>query len=215
MNQAADKTPLESFKRVLPVDAANLAHELWQDICALQSTWACFLKLFADSQATIELMNESGRPFFHLIQQLIQHEIYLGIARLTDPANTRGRVNISLAALIEQIRLNGHEEAAEKLTRRLTQLMERVEPIREQRNRILAHSDLQDTLTLRNEGLPGVAKAELDEIIEEISGMFNEVEQAIGKPVTYFTAARSHSRPEDILFRLEQAKIKIDAERPY
>ena len=134
---------------------------------------------------------------------------------MTDPATSFGRTNVSLRGFAEALREAGSDHAAAALESGIPDLEAQVAEIRNQRNRILAHSDLSDKLALlRQEGLPEVSLTAIAEIVGVISSSFNKVEKLLESGETYFSATREHAYPDNILTRLKKAREAYDAERP-
>jgi len=114
--------------------------------------------------ATIGLMNDVAPQFFIMTRYLLIDAIYMSIARLLDPMNQNGHINLSLETIISK-----HTPVVEKqlALNRLQEIRSRFEDGRIIRNRLLAHPDHRTVLNYPNSIAP-ISLEELGQICVEI-----------------------------------------------
>lgn len=101
--------------------------------------WKQYEQLFCVDQATVQVLNDSAPTFFGVVQAQFWDAVMLGISRLTDPAMTAGKSNLSISAIppiISDPQVRARVESAVA-----TALVD-AEFAREHRNKRIAHNDL-------------------------------------------------------------------------
>lgn len=169
--------------KVFGPDLGPIYHGLHNDVIWLHAKWLEYRKLFAHSERRVELLNRSAGFFFGVVQDVLWHDILLHIARLTDPPKQNRFENLSLTRLPEMVpdvclanELRGLLETALQLS----------EFAREWRNKHIAHRDLEHALTTHASPLPGVSRAQLEEVLRGFRAVMNRVHLA-------YLDGRSHS----------------------
>lgn len=128
----------------------------------------------------------------------------LHLCRLTDPAEIKGRKNLTVMALTENI-----IDPAFKVRVQLSveEVQKNSEFARKWRNRRLAHADLQ---TFRK-GLPPVDSANIDTALKSIGSLLALIEDHFGLP--HFALMRDPWGAKSLVYWLERTKRAIDDER--
>jgi hypothetical protein len=157
--------------------AGELAYELSRSITFLHLKWKLFRALYGTSQERIDLLNRTAPALFAFLDQIMFHDVVLAITRLTDPPGEGKRQNASLARLI--MLLPSHVGAAELVGWRseLKLLNAAVEPLRDARNRYLAHDDLPSTLNHHPRSMPGASRAQVETTLKQIRDLFESIEE--------------------------------------
>jgi hypothetical protein len=78
----------------------DVRNKLFDEIVLLTDLWTQYNVLFMTSRETVDRLNDHARWFFRTVQRTFVHELILGISRITDPAASLGRKNVTLAALL-------------------------------------------------------------------------------------------------------------------
>jgi hypothetical protein len=76
-----------------------LYHALYEEVTWLHAKWQQYRALFAESPERIDLLNKVAGFFFQVIQDVLWEDVVLHIARLTDPARSAGKDNLTLLRL--------------------------------------------------------------------------------------------------------------------
>ncbi len=113
--------------------------QLWQEVAWIHRNWAHYKELFGEKSSRIELLNEVAPSFFRSVQDALFETVLLHLTRLTDPAQSLGKSNLSLRQLDSLI----FDDALKLKVNDLTfKAVESTEFARDWRNRKLAHRDL-------------------------------------------------------------------------
>ena len=168
----------EEFRKAYPESVAEFAYHLWNAICHLNLSMAAYSQLYS-SKEVLEILNSSARRFFSLLQSWLPWTIYLQIGRLTDPAQsgTRSglRSNASFVGFVKVLRDAGETAAADALDKDYKALEPDVQKIRNIRNRMLAHADLQ-TVLRKESPLPDISHEELEALVDKIGKTYNRID---------------------------------------
>lgn len=151
----------------------DLYANLLEDLASLRRKWRFYQELFG-SQEIAALLSEVAPAFFQTIEESDRNDIILAICRLSDPSRTLGGDALSLASLVARC------EQVPKLEHLLTALQSACGSVRRYRNRRLAHNDPSAILKPREELLPGVARTQIDEILELAGQILSVVAERVG-----------------------------------
>lgn len=203
-NKTADDVKKE-FIDVFPKGTGELFYELWTNIAHLHLNWKNYRSLFGTSPERIDLLNWAASSFFGLLNGILRNDVILAVARLTDPPRSAGKPNASLAALIEKLVPFIDESLTKELQLELNKIQSLCQPIRDIRNRILAHDDLATTLKYHPDPLLGISRAYIEEILEKIRNLFGSIEKKFRGSQTSHQYIISRNDGEDLIYALESA----------
>jgi hypothetical protein len=159
----------------LPLELADVFEELNQHISWLHANWLIFEQLFATGEERVKLLNEFAPIFFRLCQDSFSDNVILSIARLTDPPKSAGKDTLSLEQLVSKINPSLYPDLRSALEQQFSALKTCCQPIRNVRNRRLAHNDLGIALELDPNPLPDILKDEVDNILQRIREFMNTI----------------------------------------
>jgi len=167
----------------MPGEVQNLYSSLQQELIWTHAKWKVFRQLFAVDQQRLDILNSSAPFFFRVAQQTLFEDTLLAISRLTDPSRTVSKENRSLRMLVEQLQELVPTDLLDDLKEDLAAIKAACTPFRDWRNRRLAHSDLDTSLKVTDEPLPGVSRADIEkalacmrELMNRVSGHFEDSE---------------------------------------
>jgi hypothetical protein len=158
----------------------------------LQNCFNTFEHLYNSGAATEAALRRTAPLFFGDLNSILQEYFFLQVRRITDPASTKGRENLSLQNVNESLLASGlmTQEIADLSDSILSyrQLMSNVS------NRVIAHADKATTLC---PGLIGAHSAtELESFMADVRRYTDAVGVAVGVgPLDYRTLAG----PGDVL----------------
>lgn len=184
--QLSEKNIKKGFIESFPKDSGELAYFLWNDILELHYNWKNYRIFFGTNKDRVELLNRFAPNFFGSLHDILLHNIILSIGRLTDPASSgKEKDNASFPMLLQ--RTNKHLDKNRELDLQATlkELSLKTKKIRDLRNKLIAHSDLNIKLN-KNETLPGVSRTEIENILQIIRDIFNSLEWTFGRGNTVF-----------------------------
>jgi hypothetical protein len=169
-----------------------VADKLFEVCTCAHETWMLHRTLFDDNRDIEQLAHGKHVYFFKHLNHVLQEYALLQIAKLHDPAVMSGRVNLSLAYIVDYGGWNA--AIAGRLRALKTRLDDLDTQIRPARNRILSHNDLATLLDDRPLGaFPKDADVEYFQTLHEfVNCVFQEV---TGSPCADFaTFSRSDAQ---------------------
>ena len=145
---------------------------LWDEVIHLHDVWEQYRKLYGHSEDRVKLLNASARGFFARLQQLMVRDVILSISRLTDPPKSvKGEANLVLSTLLEDPRLANRAELMEELKSGIDEAKRLARPIRQYRNRYIAHFDQATAIGAPDDPLPPVPGSSVDNLIARIEAV--------------------------------------------
>jgi hypothetical protein len=151
-----------------------LFKSIGNDVSQMHAYWKVYRQLFATNDQRIALLNETGSMVFYMLQHLLIDEVTLSICRLTDPAETMRRKNHSIERLVADVQESGLKP---KLEAMMICVREFAKPFRDRRNRAIAHSDLKSKLKLDSNPIPGISRADVEAVLQQIRDVMNVYDQ--------------------------------------
>ena len=168
----------------MPESIKDVFDELKNEILWLHAQWKIYRQLFAHSARRVDLLNRSARVFFIIVHATLLDEIQLSLGKLTDPARTGKHENLSLAQLQERVETLGDQALSSQLNEILVELCGdrnnldkpgKCKAIRIRRNKRLAHFDLDTSLQLDAEPLPGISRQMIEDALSLIRKYMNTI----------------------------------------
>jgi hypothetical protein len=190
----------------LSADSEKIVEAIWNHIAELHAEWKTLIQLFGVSQAQSDFLNKKAGDFFETVHQTLIRDILLGISRLTDPLSTAGKDNLVLERLLQLPEVVANSTLSSKVAAQLIEVKAQAGPIRDYRNKYLAHLDLVASLAPGSDVLPGIARQDIDGVLESFSDLFNLIEQTLQDRTVAFKRISIHGGPEDLLKHLEDAE---------
>jgi hypothetical protein len=200
-------------EHILPDPIRELYESRWQEAAEFHSVWVMLQQLFDGTAKNARLIRHTGASFFMAVRKAMRDSIVLSVARLTDPPRTGRKENASLPALLEKTRECGAPALVVELELLMGEIKTLAEPIRDRRNRALAHADLETALLIHPDPLPGISFALLEELSSKIADFLNRITRHFLRSETRFTHPVMSGDAKTLLFYLEKALDAEDAER--
>jgi hypothetical protein len=160
-------------KNMLPTELKPLYETLNKEVTYLHAKWKVYRQVYAGDEEEIDILNRTASFFFHVVHQALLEDTVLGISRLTDPPETFGYENRSLALFVNRVEKLDLDELHVGLAQDLEEINDLIEPFRVWRNKRIAHSDLTTALKLSDEPLPGISRASIEEALDAIRRFMN------------------------------------------
>ncbi|MFB3917100.1 MAG: hypothetical protein ACE14M_10250 [Terriglobales bacterium] len=154
-------------------ELGNVFFRLRNECVMLHWKWEEFVALFGTRPERIELLNRAAGAFFWVVQDTLWDDVLLRIARLTDPPQSRGKYNLTLARLTELVAL----PLRQKVEALFQGCAARSAFARDWRNRRIAHSDLALALDHRTaEPLASASRKHVNDALAAIVAVLNAVQ---------------------------------------
>lgn len=191
-------------------ELGSIYSELWQEVARLFSDWKEFVALFGTSPGRIDLLNSAAAYFFRTVQDSLWERTLLKIARLTDPAQTGKRKNLSLHTLANAI-----DDPALKAATLLSidDALSKCEFARDWRNRHIAHADMDLALNEAAQPLAEASRQTVNEALSAIQDVLNSVAIPLLGSATHFDAMAILNSGDDLVYLLDYAIRKRGEQR--
>jgi hypothetical protein len=205
--QTADEV-LEEFRKTYPRSIADLAHQLWNDICFLNLSVSAYLQLYS-SQQTVEILNSSAPRFFACLQNWLRLTISLEIGRLTDAVQSGTRSNASFAGFAKLLREAGETAAADMLEEDLKALKKALQKILTIRHRTQAHADLKPILR-EDSPVPEVPRNELETLVDAIGNTYSRIDARFRRTQSHFRGMDMFTGVDVLTTLLERGALSLN-----
>ena len=113
---------------------------LWQDVVSLHFKWRLYLDLYGNPDAA-SVLDQTARGCFNLLAESLVNDIIMSFARLTDPANTCGKDNLSIAHLLEVLSGHATPHYLGEWRTAAQLFQDRCGPFKQLRNKRIGHRD--------------------------------------------------------------------------
>ena len=135
------------------------------ETCELRQSYGVYHRLFMDDQRRTEAMSKHLGAILGLFQNMLQDEMFLSIARLTDK-NNRQQPNLSVWCLEEAVPFASDPTFQFKVSQALSNIWAAAETIRKHRHKRIAH--FERNVSIKTVVLPTVTFTEIRTVIELI-----------------------------------------------
>jgi hypothetical protein len=169
----------------IPEPIRDVFEQLKNEITSLHARWKIYRQLFAHSDERIRLLNTCAPTFFFFIHGVLIDEIQLSLGKLTDPARTGRFDNLSLKQLQKQVDDLGDQRLSTKLRDILLELCGdrnnpdtpgKCEAIKTRRDKRIAHLDLNSSIQLGGDPLPGISRQMIEDALGLVRKYMNTIE---------------------------------------
>lgn len=182
---------------------------LWQELVWLYRIWGEYVDLYGTKPSRVELLNQAAGSFFRVVQDALWEQTLLRIARLTDPATSVGKANLSVQSLLLAI---DDIDAKDVVSRRIDEALKASAFCRDWRNRRIAHHDLDLALERHPQPLAPASRAQVRNALDRIADVLNAVSQHYRDSETHFEGSLYPGGGASLLYLLDAA-LELRAER--
>lgn len=163
---------------------------LWQELVWLYAVWGEYVDLYGTNAPRVELMNRAAGGFFRIVQDAVWEQTLLHIARLTDPARSAGKPNLSVQSLLAVVSEPAPRRAVET---KVKAAVEASAFCRDWRNRRIAHRDLDLALKNPTQPLAPASRLQVRNALDRIADVLNTLSLHYLHSETYFEGGLVHS----------------------
>ena len=155
-------------------------------------------------------LNSTAPDFFALLQQLLVHNIFLCIARLTDKPEIGGRENLTLSRLVLELSDQKYSELHIRLDEKCKRIEDMSVPVRLYRHKLLAHADRVECLKANTDLGEKITIKLIRELLEQIGAFLNTFDFEFTNAETdYPDFVRTHSDvTNDLIAYLRKNVVK-------
>ena len=210
---SAHETPDQvRTKKIAAMGAAlgGLHCDLWNELSWLHAKWGQYCALFGTSEERVNVMNEVAPHCTFVIQTALWRDILLTLCRMTDPARSHGRTNVSLMALamqIEDVAFRSEVEALAAVAAAKSRFA------RERRNRYYAHQDLASARNEHPVPLPESGRQAASEAMLAIGATLNLVQYRYENSRTMYEYVIDSADAEDLYLAIDEFAARRRMER--
>src|SRR5258707_14167680 len=101
---------MSSLQRTMPPDLKLIFESLQEDVIWVHAKWKVFRQLFGTSEKRIAILNDFAPDFFQIVHDGLIYDILLTMSRLTDPAESFQKENLTLDRLLLMLNRNEDED---------------------------------------------------------------------------------------------------------
>ena len=159
----------------IPAQLSELWNFLHSEVVWLHGRWIVYCQLYGTSPERIELINSASPTFFWMVERVLMNDVQLTLVKLTDPASTCGRANLTLETFVIESEKFQVLELSESLRASLSKYRACCEKITRRRNKDIAHFDLSIQLGDKATELPGPSRQEIEIALAELRRFMNLV----------------------------------------
>lgn len=190
----------------MPSETKAVFEALQDEVIWLHAKWNIHRQLFGTSEERINLLNDFGPDLFQIVYDSLLHDVFLTLTRLTDPATTFKKHNLSLERLTKMIEASGHNELLTILQKNQSEHDKQGEPFRQLRNQTIAHSDLGTALTFDREPYPFISREMIEEILKNIREYMTAIDMYFDETETDYKDPHLRGDGDSLIYYLKKAK---------
>ncbi|MCX6909610.1 MAG: hypothetical protein NTY01_16415 [Verrucomicrobia bacterium] len=187
-----------------PISIRDVFRHVTGEACELRDSWEVYSHLFMEKEGFTDVVDKRLGGVLRIFQSLLQDEMFLSIARLTDK-DSREQKNLSLWSLLASIPDARDASFGDKVRSSLDQICAAAASIRKHRHKRIAHFGLSESLGKAI--LPVVTYNEIRGVMEQIETFLNLFYWEFEKTTLLFD---SHS-PYEITGQAEETIYKAQA----
>ena len=190
-------------------DFGCLLNSLYNEISWLTFKWIEFVELYGTKESRFEIMNKTAPFFFSTMQKVLWENLLLGVARITDPPETKGKRNTTLRAVGLHIE---DEQFKIEFEKEISEILNESGFCRDWRNRWIAHMDYELSIN-RDSAVPlkTANRLKFRTVLERIQALYNKISLKYLNSSTPWDMLSSHSGTVSLLYRLEHG-LRFDEE---
>jgi len=186
-----------------PKEIPENMREIWAHIggetCDIRTKLIFHKQLYSSEKWHIDKLNKAGGFLFYIIDNLFMDDLTLSLARLTDPAKTKGKENLSLLRLIDEVESNDFKN---KMMAQYQKIKSLVEAAQDHRNKRIAHNDLNVLTQNYPKLLPNLTLNCLHSILASIEEFLNEFQLHYSSVPFDFTMLQVPEDVDNLMIRI-------------
>jgi hypothetical protein len=198
----------------IPQQIEPLWAALYEEVVNLHAYWIIFEQLFGKSQARHELRYASARHLFRVVEDALGTDVQLTLSKLSDPAAKGRYQNATLPRLFDEVALMTNDPLIGEIEAHLKAFNAACNPIRERRDRLIAHSDLSTVLGDSNRPLLSEPTVnEIEAALTPLRDFMNAIALAFGETATVYEHFISREDGDDLVLLLKMAHRYMDLQK--
>src|SRR5258705_10186702 len=122
---------MSNHNNSLSADVRTIFESLQQDVLWLHAKWKVYKQLFGTSERRIAILNDFAPDFFQIVHDGLIYDLLLTMSRLTDPAESFKKENLTLDRLVFMMKQNIDQQFLDTLESNLKALKGECQPFRD------------------------------------------------------------------------------------
>lgn len=176
------------------------------EVAWLHAKWAIYSQLYCRGNEQLAFLDAMAPGFFVVVKDSLENELIVGLCRLIEKAKTGRNHNLTLARLKESLSCEREREFRGSFSARFERLRRSCAPLREWRNRRLAHSDYPTVTGEVQASLPEIPWQTIDEALAEVRTLMNLVQRRFLDSEFHYESFTDLDDGEMIVFYLREAQ---------
>lgn len=205
------KSAVEALEKNIAMMGSDLGpvyHRLWNELAWLHVKWDQYVQLFGSKPERIDLLNGAAATFFRIVQDTLWEDTLLHLARLTDPADTGGKSNLTIKRLAVLV----DDALRDDVTGLVETAADKTAFARDCRNVHIAHQDLHLALQDRAERLKPGSRADVKEALAAVGAVLRRICQHYEDADIIFEYLGDAADAEALLYVIRDG-LEADARR--
>jgi hypothetical protein len=162
-----------------PPAVKDVFDALRQEVSYLHANWDAFHQLYG-TQESVDVLNSIAPGAFSLIGYIFRREFIVAVYRITDRKafghGKNAKENLTLKQLLHVVGENCKVQSfLDALAAKLKAIDAHCEPIRDRRNRLIAHLDLKTALNTHSTPLQIVDSKQIQECLRLLAEFMNDI----------------------------------------
>lgn len=183
-------------------DLASCFFALRNELAITHLRWKQFCILFAEKPSRVDLLNKAAPSFFRMVQDIVFFDILLGIARLFDKPEHRGKKTLTLYQLPPLVT---DSDFKKELARVVNEARKASEFARDWRNRRIVHRDFNLTVNGSASPLAEATRKNIDHSLSSLAAVLNHIERKyMGSTSPYEDSIGALGGAENLLYVLRE-----------
>ncbi|HKU73982.1 MAG TPA: hypothetical protein VJR02_08695 [Pyrinomonadaceae bacterium] len=190
----------------MPSEIRAVFTALQDEVFWLHAKWNIHRQLFGTSEERIDLLNDFGPDLFQIIYDSLLHDVLLTMSRLTDPATSFKKENLTLSRLTNMIEETDYKDLLTEIRALQTKTDEHCEPFRRMRNRVIAHNDLAAALSHHHDPLPDITRQMIDNGLSSIRDYMSAIDTFFDATETDYKQPHLRGDGDSLIHYLEEVR---------
>jgi hypothetical protein len=192
--------------RNMPSEIRSVFTALQDEVIWLHAKWIIHRQLFGTSEERIDLLNDFGPDLFQIIYDSLLNDVLLTMSRLTDPAISFKKENLSLSRLTNMIEGTEDKEFLTEIRALQAKTDEQCEPFRRLRNRVIAHNDLAAALSHHHDPLPDITRQMIENGLSSIRDYMSAIDTFFDATETDYKQPHLRGDGDSLIHYLEDVR---------
>jgi hypothetical protein len=193
----------------IPAEIAEIWTHINDETVMVHAYWITFMDLFGGPNEQLEILDQSAGFFFNVIQDALATDIQLTLSKVSDPAMTFKKENATVRHLLDELEKLNAPELMAKLKDLYDAFNNACEPVRELRNKVIAHSDRN--IALRKTTAPAAATVgQIRAALKALADLMNAIESYFDGSETAYDLFSSRGAGVEALIGLLKRGLRYD-----